>query len=149
MKADEVLAEIIEERIRQREPRRCDDGYLRWLRKKPCCVCGKSPVDAAHIRFASEAYGKRAVGMAEKPDDKWAVPLCRGCHTLQHSMNEQEFWRERRILVLLLAQRLYSEYGGTGGKVKHKRKPRVTIVPKGFKRKLQSRPFPKTQRGFK
>lgn len=47
-------------------------------------------------------------------------------------MNEQEFYRQRRILPLLLAQKYYSEYGGTGGSVRHKRKPRVTIVPKGF-----------------
>ncbi len=96
--------------------------------------------------------------MGEKPDDKWALPMCRSCHMKQHGMNEREFYRERRILPLLLAQKLYSEYGGTGGAVRHKKKPRqrTTIVPKGLnvKRRIVSRPFPKTQRklqskGFK
>lgn len=140
----------------QRQPRLHDPGYLAWLRGRPCCVCGRAaPSDACHIRFGSEAYGKRNVGLGEKPDDRWAIPMCRECHTKQHSMNEQEFYRERRILPLLLAQKLYSEYGGDGGKIRHKRKPRVTIVPKGFEpRKIISRPFPRAKRklqsrGFK
>lgn len=143
--------------MNQREPRLHDDGYLRWLRKRPCCVCGAAPpVDACHVRFASAAYGKRDTGMGEKPSDRWSIPMCRTCHMKQHAMNEREFWRERRILPLLLAQKLYSEYGGTGGVVRHKKKPRTTIVPKGLnvKRKIVSRPFPQTQRkltsrGFK
>ena len=131
--------------LRQREPRLVDEGFLRWLRKKPCCVCGKAPPsDACHIRFGSEAYSKRNVGMGEKPDDRWAIPMCRKCHTKQHGMNEQEFYQERRILPLLLAQRLYSEFGGSGGQIRHKKKPRTVIRPKGFeKRKIPSRPFAK------
>lgn len=126
--------------LRQREPRLVDPAYLRWLRKKPCCVCGKpAPSDAAHIRFGSEAYGKRNVGMAEKPDDRWAIPLCRECHTSQHSENEQEWWRRKRMLPLLLARKFYSEFGGTGGRQRTKRKPRQTIHPKGFGPKLRTR----------
>ncbi len=134
--------------LTQRQPRLHDPGFLRFLRKKPCIICGTLPSDACHIRFGSEAYGKRAVGIGEKPDDRWCVAMCRRCHMLQHGMNEQEFWRERRMLPLLIAQKFYSEYGGTGGKVRHKRKPRVTIVPKGFgtAQKMPSRPFPKTRR---
>jgi hypothetical protein len=82
--------------------------------------------------------------MGEKPDDRWAIPMCRKCHTKQHGMNEQEFYQERRILPLLLAQRLYSEFGGSGGQIRHKKKPRTVIRPKGFeKRKIPSRPFAK------
>lgn len=143
VKVDELIVKLVEERrVNQREPRLVDLGYLKWLRKKPCCVCGKSPCDAAHIKFKSDAYGKRESGTM-KPDDKWAVPLCRGCHTIQHGMNEQEFWRERRILVLMLAQKLYAEFGGDGGKVRHKQKPRVRSGPK---RKIVARPFQKTKR---
>ena len=137
--------------LRQREPRLVDEKYLRWLRKKPCCVCGKpAPSDACHIRFGSSFYGKRDVGMGEKPDDRWAIPMCRVCHITQHSMNEQEFYRERRILPLLLAQRLYSEFGGDGGKVQTKKRKRTTIIPKGFTgRKIISRPFPRAKRKLK
>lgn len=140
--------------LRQREPRLHDPEFLRWLKTKPCCVCGRSPVDAAHVKFGSKFYGKRSVGMSEKPDDRWAVPLCRECHTSQHNAvrskeekAEQNWWRQRRILPLALAMKLYSEFGGTGGQVRHKRRPRVTIVPKGFaKRKIVSRPFPRAKR---
>lgn len=140
----------------QREPRLVDPKYLVWLRNRACVVCGKGPrCDAAHIRFGSQFYGKRNVGLGEKPDDRWAVSMCRGCHTLQHSMNEQEYWRERRILVLSLAQKLYAEFGGDGGQPAKKRQKRTTLVPRGFAptRKFASRPFPRARkiqnRGFK
>ena len=135
--------------MKQKEPRLIDPGYLTWLRKRPCCVCGSTPCDAAHIRFGSEFYGKRNVGMAEKPDDKWAVSLCRKCHMEQHGMNEQEYWRSKRILVLALAQKLYTEYGGTGGHVRQKRK-RTVFKPRldEPKRKITSRPFSTQKRYF-
>jgi hypothetical protein len=134
--------------MNQRQPRRHDPGYLRWLSKRPCCVCGTAPPsDACHIRFASLAYGKREVGMGEKPDDRWSLPMCRACHVKQHGMNEKDFWRERHILPLLLAQKFYSEYGGSGGVVRHKVKPRVKGL--GIKRKIVSRPFPKAKRKLK
>lgn len=94
--------------------------------------------------------------MAEKPSDKWCLPVCRDHHAEQHSMNEQEFWRKYRILPLALAMKLYSEYGGDGGKIRHKKKPRVTILPKGLgaKKTIVSQPFPRAKRkiqsrGFK
>ena len=31
--------------------------------------------------------------MAEKPSDKWAVPLCNRHHREQHGMNEMDFWK--------------------------------------------------------
>lgn len=70
------------EPLRQRKPRLVDEKYLAQVRALPCCVCGREgPSDAAHIRMSDAEwgghYGKRATGMAEKPDDCWAVPLCR------------------------------------------------------------------------
>lgn len=137
--------------LKQREPRLHDSGFLAWLRRRPCVVCGKGPpCDPAHIRFGSEFYGKPPTGMAEKPSDKWCVSLCRACHIKQHGQNEQEFWRERRILVLALAQKLYAEYGGRGGRARQKKK-RTTIVPAGLgiKRTIVSRPFPRAKRKIK
>lgn len=152
MKAIDVICQLIEERrMNQREPRLHDRGYLIWLRKRPCCICGKpAPSDACHIRFASEAYGKRPVGLGEKPDDKWAIPMCRECHTLQHSMNEREFYRERRILPLYLAAKLYAEYGGDGGKVRKKQRAKPIKTTRGDLWEIGTkRTFPKTQRKLK
>ena len=101
----------------QRRPRLVDPRYLKWLRTLPCSVCQKSaPSDAAHIRYGSVAFEKRSIGMGEKPDDKWAIPLCRECHTVQHSMNERIYWASVLIHPLALATGLYAQYGGTGGR---------------------------------
>jgi hypothetical protein len=103
--------------------------------------------------MASTVYGKRATGMAEKPDDRWCVPLCRptigvrnGCHKAQHAMGEAAFWRERGMNPFEIANRFYAE-GGHPNDPQPKRK-RTTIIPKGIGPKLPSRPFPKRQKGF-
>jgi len=54
-------------------------------------------VQAAHIRAGSGKHGKRDVGMREKPDDDWTLPLCEEHHLFghdsQHDMNELAFWK--------------------------------------------------------
>lgn len=81
--------------MNQRQPRIRNPKYLAWLRLQPCACCGAAaPCEAAHIRSASPRDGKRAVGMQEKPDDRWALPLKAAHHRRQHSMNELRFWRE-------------------------------------------------------
>ncbi len=80
---------------RFRQPRQTDKAYLSWLHLLPCVVTGKSGVgvEAAHVRYADEARGKRHTGKAEKPDDGWALPLWWEKHREQHAMNEREFWK--------------------------------------------------------
>lgn len=138
-----------------KQPRLRDDAYLAFVRLQPCCVCGTpSPSDAAHIRMASTVYGKRITGGGEKPDDKWAVPLCRpvlgvkrGCHADQHAVSEAQFWRDKGLNPFEIAIRLYAA-GGHPDAPQTKRKSRKTILPKGFKASIPSRPFPKTNRKF-
>ena len=90
--------------LRQREPRQKDLKRLAWLRTQPCVVCGWPPrSEAAHIRVGSINHGKRYTGMAEKPSDKWTVPLCKKHHDEQHSMNEMKFWALYRIDPFMLA----------------------------------------------
>lgn len=122
-------------------PRLRDGGFLRFLRARSCAVCGRAPpCEAAHIRIGFFAMGK-------KPDDKHATPLCQTCHREQHNMNESEFWKERGLDPFMIAKKLYEEYGGRGGSPLKKKK-RVTIVPRGFGKKIPSRPFGK-YRGFR
>ena len=150
------------EPLRQRKPRLVDEGYLKRIRFLPCCVCGREgPSEAAHLRMASPAYGKRATGMAEKPDDRFVVPLCGpvlytivgppliGCHAEQHAMNEEEFWKSKGKDPFQIAQVLYDKFG-TNETVKQKTKWRAPKVkterpkPKRtVKAKIPSRPFPK------
>jgi hypothetical protein len=91
---------------RQREPRIKDERHLNFVRSLPCCVCGGIDVDAAHIRTGEISLGKRPTGGAEKPSDKWTVPLCRGHHDEQHSMNEMVFWKKYGIDPFMLAMTL-------------------------------------------
>jgi hypothetical protein len=91
--------------------------------------------------------------MGKKPNDCFAVPLNSWCHRLgpdhQH-MNEKLFWERRGLDPYEIAAKLYTQYGGDGGHPK-KRKPRVTIRPKGFGKPVFDLKWPKRKirnRGF-
>lgn len=48
---------------------------LAAIRKLPCVVCGRSPVDAAHSN-----QSKHGKGMGLKACDSKTIPLCRSHH---------------------------------------------------------------------
>lgn len=91
-----------------------DVAYLRLIRSLPCLKCGMEPSEAAHVRFASAAFGK-ASGLGKKPADRFAAPLCSDCHRLardaQHNRGEQEFWNSLGINPLLCCAQLYAQRG--------------------------------------
>lgn len=94
----------------QRRPRVTDSDYLAWIRSLPCLLCGdNTTVEAAHVRMAEPRLHKRPTGKGEKPDDRWALPLCHAHHERQHSAGERVFWEIRDVnpfaacLVLHLA----------------------------------------------
>jgi len=82
---------------KQKRPRKESDAHLKALRFLPCVVCLGRPVEAAHIRTGSYLHGKRETGIGEKPDDKWALPLCPIHHREQHAMNEMDFYDRYEI----------------------------------------------------
>ena len=66
-------------RIRDRE-------HVKSVAKQPCLVCGRSPADAHHLRFAqSPALGR-------KVSDEFTVPLCRGHHREIHRCGDEAGW---------------------------------------------------------
>lgn len=92
-----------------------DDAYLASVRALPCLYCGVEPCgEAAHIRYASAAFGKSS-GLQKKPADRWALPLCRDDHLnarhAQHKQNEEAFWLALGINPLLICERLYAKRG--------------------------------------
>lgn len=92
-----------------------DPDYLALVRQCPCLHCGLDPCgEAAHVRFASAAFGK-ASGLGKTPPDKFALPLCGDDHRVakhaQHNRNEQEFWHELGINPLITAEKLYAQRG--------------------------------------
>lgn len=131
--------------LKQRQPRHHDAKFLAWLRRQPCCICGTRPSEASHIRIGNLEMDKPPTGMAEKPSDFWALPICARDHRegpfSLHNMGEENFYARHRLNAFALAIRLYREFGGTGGKP---RKRRTTIrprLPKEKRAKIQSRPF--------
>jgi hypothetical protein len=70
-----LLKRVSQPRARVEEVAGRDLPYLALVRQLPCLKCGMEPSEAAHVRFASAAFGK-ASGLGRKPDDRHSVPLC-------------------------------------------------------------------------
>ena len=98
------------ERGRQR-----DDAHLALVRKLPCIASGSMlNVEAAHLRFSEDEFGKVNPGHA-KASDEWVLPLCHDEHMRQHAMPEREFWAQLGIEPLKVAQRIYGISSGLRG----------------------------------
>jgi hypothetical protein len=69
-----------------KENRRRDKGHRKFVASQPCVVCGRSPADAHHLRFAQP----RALGM--KVSDEFTVPVCRVHHRELHQIGDERVW---------------------------------------------------------
>lgn len=93
-----------------------DEKHLKLIRQCFCLNCGIDPCgEAAHVRLSSAAHGKRKTGIGQKPADKWAVPLCPGCHTRdpdsQHQIGEMTFWHRVGLNPIIVALKLWDATG--------------------------------------
>ena len=86
------------------EPKRLrDKSHLKFVASQPCLICGRTPSDPHHLRFAQP----RAIGL--KVSDEFTVPLCRGHHReLHQNGNEQAWWERRKINALEIAKSLWA-----------------------------------------
>jgi hypothetical protein len=90
---------VISKPVRER-----DRDHLRFVASQPCLVCGRTPSDAHHIKFAEQ----RAMG--RKVSDKFTVPVCRLHHRELHRRgNERVWWGNQGINPLLTAAVLWSK----------------------------------------
>ncbi len=91
-------------------PRRIrDKDHLRFVASKPCLVCGRSPGQAHHVRYAQP----RAMG--RKVSDEWTVPLCATHHRALHSVgDEQSWWKARRIDPIIHAKHFWQDNRANG-----------------------------------
>jgi hypothetical protein len=79
-----------------------DRDHLRFVAAQGCLVCGRTPSDAHHIRFAEQ----RAMG--RKASDRFTVPICRLHHRELHRRgNERAWWQHRGIDPLVIAADLW------------------------------------------
>lgn len=90
-----------------RTPRRREPAHLRFVATQPCLVCGRTPSDAHHLRFAQP----RALG--RKVSDEFTVPLCRTHHRqLHHAGDEVQWWLDMEIDPSPIARDLWEEFQG-------------------------------------
>ena len=90
---------VISKPVRER-----DREHLRFVASRPCLVCGRSPSDAHHVKFAEQ----RAMG--RKVSDKFAVPVCRLHHRELHRRgDERTWWAEHEIEPLAVAANLWGQ----------------------------------------
>ncbi len=86
-------------------PRRIrDKEHLRYVASQPCIICGRSPGQAHHLRFAQPS------ALGRKVSDEWTVPLCATHHRSLHSVgDEKRWWKEKGIDATAHAVRLWWE----------------------------------------
>jgi hypothetical protein len=87
------------------EPKRLrDKAHLKFVASQPCLVCGRSPSDPHHLRFAQP----RALGL--KVSDEYTVPLCRGHHRELHQAGKETiWWASKNIDALKIARELWGQ----------------------------------------
>lgn len=113
----------------RKRPRVKAESHLDFIRSLYCLVTGKPGSEACHVRFGSTFHGKRNTGMAEKPDDRWTVPLCREEHRIQHSLDEEVYWRSVNIDPLTVAALLWSCSGDTEAAFQIQQGARMGLFP--------------------
>jgi hypothetical protein len=81
-----------------------DKEHCRFVARQPCLVCGRSPSDPHHLRFAQP----RALG--RRMSDEFTVPLCRVHHRdLHRKGDEAAWWQAVKIDPLPLAAKLWRQ----------------------------------------
>src|SRR5262249_15281538 len=81
-----------------------DRNHLRFVTSRPCLICGRTPSDAHHIKFAEQ----RAMG--RKVSDRFTVPVCRLHHRELHQRgNERAWWKGKAIDPLAVAASLWNQ----------------------------------------
>jgi hypothetical protein len=63
-----------------------DKDHRKFVSGQPCVVCGRTPSDAHHLRFAQP----RALG--RKVSDEFTVPVCRLHHRELHRHGDEAAW---------------------------------------------------------
>jgi hypothetical protein len=80
-----------------------DKEHCKFVASQPCIVCGRTPCEAHHIRFAQP----RALG--RKVSDEYTIPVCRLHHReVHHYGDEVSWWAGVSIDPLPIALELWS-----------------------------------------
>src|SRR5208282_3444702 len=63
-----------------------DKEHCKFVAMQPCVVCGRTPAEAHHIRFAQPRALNRKVS------DEYTVPVCRLHHRELHCYGDEASW---------------------------------------------------------
>jgi hypothetical protein len=81
-----------------------DRDHLRFVAAQPCLVCGRTPSDPHHIKFAEQRM------MGRKVSDRFTVPICRLHHRELHRRgNERAWWQKQGMDPLVIAASLWAK----------------------------------------
>ncbi|MGG6030865.1 DUF968 domain-containing protein [Salmonella enterica] len=81
-------------------------GYTQWVKRQPCCGCGRQADDPHHI------IGNGFGGTGTKACDLLVIPLCRICHDALH--DDIRAWEEQNGSQLLWLARTLARATGIG-----------------------------------
>ncbi|EEI9430590.1 DUF968 domain-containing protein [Salmonella enterica subsp. diarizonae] len=81
-------------------------GYTQWVKRQPCCGCGRQADDPHHI------IGNGFGGTGTKACDLLVIPLCRICHDALHA--DIRAWEEHNGSQLLWLARTLARATGIG-----------------------------------
>jgi hypothetical protein len=85
-----------------------DRDHLRFVAAQSCLVCGRTPSDPHHVKFAEQ----RAMG--RRVSDRFTVPICRLHHRELHRRgNERAWWQKHAIDPLVTAASLWAKTHAT------------------------------------
>jgi hypothetical protein len=81
-----------------------DRDHLRFVAAQACIVCGRTPSDPHHIKFAEQR------AMARKVSDRFTVPICRLHHRELHRRgDERAWWQKQGMDPLVIAASLWAK----------------------------------------
>jgi len=99
---DGVTAELSRPRLTAKTIRLRDKDHRKFVSRQPCLVCGRTPAEPHHLRFAQP----RALG--RKVSDEFTVPVCRLHHReLHRHHDEAEWWNKLKIDPVSIALQLW------------------------------------------
>jgi ERF superfamily len=99
--------------VRRRMPAKTirlrDKDHRKFVSRQPCLVCGRTPADPHHLRFAQPR------ALSRKVSDEFTVPVCRLHHRELHNHGDEKmWWKGININPLPIAMKLWKQ-GRTEG----------------------------------
>jgi hypothetical protein len=92
----------VRRRVAAKTIRLRDKDHRKFVSTQPCLVCGRTPADPHHLRFAQPR------ALSRKVSDEFTVPVCRLHHRELHNHGDEKmWWKGININPLPIAMKLW------------------------------------------